>query len=368
MKIAYFTFLSVVYLSFCSCTEQNEISSGETVEVVFKTNKMVNNGEQNNKEMSVLTFKSDKSGIFSLLSTNQDDTNWVSDENGSMTKKIILSTGTYRFLMASGFSINPENKDSIVFLKEGEKTGDYDFDYYFKHPSVSDNNRLLLTPCSPSLYIDSNEPGLEGNEENYTLIEGNKFSVSRRVTRLQGRLDFMVRRGEIINNKLVPISEGQNNEDALNNAFNKIESIQVVANNISTRCHVSGLKCSTPGKYIFNLSKEHFTSFNSSEFVKELNDVKQTDYSDFDNSAYYRGPLLFPAPKEEDIYLNIIIDYKEPLANKTIGPLSVQLNRNRVTLVILWLLNEEIGIDVTVDEDDLVFGNGTTNGDNGFWN
>lgn len=364
MKIVYFTFLAFLYLSFCSCSEQDESSSDMTIEVVFKANSMVANEAQNSNELSVITFKSDESGIFSFLS-NEDNTNWVSEENGTMTKKILLSTGKYRFLMARGFSSDASDKNSILFLKEEGVTGGYDCDYYFKYPS--DDNEKRLKPCSTELFIDSNEPGFESNQTDYSLFEGNKFSVSRKVTRLQGRLDFMIRRGEWANGKLKPISEGDNNEDALANALNKIESIQVTAGNISTRCHVDGLICSTPGSYIFDLPKSDFVPFKSKDFVSELKGIKQSDYSGFDNSAYKKGPLLFSAPEDGEISLDMTITYKAPLQPKKIVQ-EVELKRNKVALVILWLLNEEIGIDVTVDQDNLVFGDGTANGDDGFWN
>lgn len=372
MKIVYFTFLSFIFLSFYSCSKLDEPALGGTVEVVFKANKMVTNRGQSDEDLSVLTFKSGESGAFSLFSNEvADNTNWVSDENGSLTKKMILPAGIYRFLMARGFSSNLSDENNIIFLKDIGAAGDYDGDYYFKYPSSVNNDRIELKSCSTELYIDSNESGFESNQTTYNLSEGNKFSVSRKVTRLQGRLDFMIRRGEKTdNNPVRPIPEGDDNKDALDNALKKIKSIKVTANNTSTRCHVNGLTCSTPGKYTFEFSKNDFIPFNSEGFVAELKEVEQTDYSIFDNSAYQKGPLLFPAPTSGNgkILLDITIYYESPLQPKEIKQFAVELSRNNVTLVILWLINEKIGIDVTVDQDNLAFEDGTANGDDGFWN
>lgn len=370
MKIIYSIFLFLTFLSFSSCSDREELQQNEMIEVVFKTNRVTTTKTEVGDDLSVITFKYTDKGSFSLFE-NGDNTNWEADGDGSITKKIILPTGKYRFLMARGLSLKQPVDDCIAFMKDEAPVGGYDGDYYFKYPSELDATGELLLKKSPTeLFVDANASGFDSNDTEYSLFEGNKFSISRKITRLQGRMDLMVRRGEKgADNKWIPIAEGANNELARANALKKIESIQVTLVGPSLCCHVSELKLSNPGKYVFNSSSDDFVSFQSSDFVKDLNDVEPASYACFDNSAYRKGELLFPAPENADVGLKIVINYELPLKAKKIEK-EVAIERNRVALVILWLINEEVGadVDITVSQDDLIFGSGEAQGDDGFWN
>lgn len=368
MKIVYLIVLFLAFQSLFSCSDREELQQNEMIEVVFKTNKVAATKTEVGDDLSVITFKYTDKGSFSLFE-NGDNTNWEADGDGSITKKIILPTGKYRFLMARGLSLKQPVDDCIAFMKDEAPVGGYDGDYYFKYPSELDDAGELLKKSPTELFVDANASDFDSNDTEYSLFEGNKFSISRKITRLQGRMDLMVRRGiKSSDGKMTPIAEGDKNKDALENALKKIESIQATLVGPSLRCHVSELKFSTPGTYIFNASPKDFALFQSSKFVEELNDVKQEAYDDFDNSAYRKGELLFPAP-DGNVSLNIDINYVSPLGAKKIEKV-VEIERNRVALVILWLINEEVGVDVdvTVSQDDLIFGSGEAQGDDGFWN
>ena len=88
-------------------------------------------------------------------------------------------------------------------------------------------------------------------------------------------------------------------------------------------------------------------------------------------SAYCEGPLLFPAPLDQTIRVTIDIDYTGTLKNKTFTLENIPLERNKMYLFTLWLLNEDVDISISPDADldleELKFNNQIT-GNDGFWN
>lgn len=366
MKAVDWKFFLIASLSFCACSKvEKPFGVGNDISVLFSANRTTTGQQVNEDPLSILVFKQTNSGEYTF-SPLSDDSGWESSES-VFTKRISLPAGVYRFLLAKGYSTEPGA--STCLFTAGEKgSGGYDKDYFFCYPVENTNGILKLESCTTDLYADANENGFEPNQTEYSLSEGNRFSVRRKITRLQGRIDFLLRRGQRnADGALIPLQEGPENKDALENALKKILSVQVTAGNVSSRCHLDGLSFSTPGIYPFELAVNDFTAFDSETFTSAFEGVDRTGYSLLEKSAYCKGPLLFPAPGKENIELNIIINYVPPLAPKQLSA-GLRLERNRAVLVILWLLNEEVGTEITFGEDELEFENVDATGDDGFWN
>lgn len=376
MKINQFCLILCLFL-FIACSEQPLPLANPEVEVIFRAQQptVTRNADENNLP-SILVFKENAAtDLFSYV-RNEDASGWepMKDSDQLFQKSILLPIGNYRFLMARGFTENTESTDQPIFASEPGAVGlngRYDRDYYLRYPSVASGGELELRTCTTELFVDANgDGGFEPNDKVYNLIDGNKFSVKRKVIRLQARLDWIVRRGTRSEGIMKPLPEGVGNVDALANALQKIDSIKVTASGVSSRCQINGLTFSTPGKYCFTMKKQGaaygFVPFDSQLFASEFTQSEQTeiDYKHFEKSAYCKGPLLFPAPEGAEVDVHFEIYYKKPLKTRRFTE-KILLERNKVSLITLWLLNEEIGTDVEI-MDNLEYGE--AKGDDGFWN
>ena len=87
--------------------------------------------------------------------------------------------------------------------------------------------------------------------------------------------------------------------------------------------------------------------------------------------TYCEGPLLFPAPLNQTICITIDIDYTGTLKSKTFTLKNITLERNKMYLFTLWILNEHINISISPDAElnleELKF-NSQVAGNDGFWN
>lgn len=371
MKIAYGHLLLCLFLSAACSQEQVPEPTERGIEVLFLTKQpTVTKGEDADQEKpSILIFsKPLPTGTFSFLRNEDAPEGWHQGDNGVFVKSLIFSSGTYRFLMANGLS-SGEGDGRIAFKQGDATTGSYDKDYYLAQP-VTENGELKT--CRTDLFVDANAGGgFESNDEEYSLVSGNKFSVLRKITRLQARLDMLVRRAERVDGVgVVPIPEGEDNKDAMANALRKITGIEVVVKNVSSVCHVDGLRFSTPSQYRFSLvqagSEFTFKPFNSKSFSEEFSTEVDADYARLEHSAYCSGPLLFPPSGKDQVLLDITIHYKAPLVIKKITDHPLVVNRNQVSLLTLWLMTEGIGMSVTIDSGNLDFSE--QDGDDGFWN
>lgn len=368
MKTVYWGIFLTTCLSCLSCSEEGPLDNGNDVSLFFSTNRAVTGKQVEEIPPSVLIFRRSDSANFSFI-PDDGNSDWQSSDT-EFTRNMNLPVGKYRFMFARGFSFEPTD-GRCAFTWEKGASGNYDKDYFFAYPSSGvENGERVLKPCPTELYADTKEEGSELNDTEYSLGEGNHLSVSRKMTRLQGRIDLLLRRGIRVGKDTYEVlPEGPDNENALTNALKKIKAIQVTVANSSSRCHVAGLSFDSPGRYSFGLSPADFTVFSSKIFMEELKGAKPSDYLVFDNSAYYKGPLLFPAPGDESAEINLVVEYISPLApRKTTKP--VKMERNKVAFVIIWLINEEVGVDVNVDitVKDLEFWNDEAKGDDGFWN
>ena len=99
--------------------------------------------------------------------------------------------------------------------------------------------------------------------------------------------------------------------------------------------------------------------------------IEKADYQKYEGAAYCEGPLLFPAPLNQTICITIDIDYTGTLKSKTFTLKNITLERNKMYLFTLWILNENIDISISPDAElnleELKF-NSQVAGNDGFWN
>lgn len=384
VKTTFLLFPSLLLFLLSACSERETIvaPADEGVEVVFsaKQSTVTRTGKENNLP-SILIFRKLKDNCFSRDKNNEGQANWQknSEEEGVYLNSILLPTGNYRFLLAGGFT--EKETDGQVFFSSIDKspTSDttYDKDYFFSYSSSGNTEKGLpkLKTCRTDLFADANEKGFEANDREYSLAIGNQFRAYRKVTRLQARLDLLVRRGVKEITGVEPVPEGKDDVDAMDNALKKIKSIQIQVDGVSSRCHVDGLKFSTPGSYSFTLiegTEYKFEKFKFELFKSDFNELNKEDYAKFENSAYCKGPLLFSAPDKEEksdkekVGVTVEINYKGILPKNTIHE-DLLLERNKVTFLVIWLVNEEVKVTIEVDKENLEYSD-KTKGDDGFWN
>lgn len=359
-----------LFLIACSGQQEFQTDSKTPIEVVFNAKQTKYfAGEQD--LLSILVFKKiENSGRYTMIS-NIRSGDWQQDSETKLYRKsILLSSGIYRFLMAQGFSDETSDKQIFLGAESVENASNsFDKEYFFYYPSEK-NEAFVLKRCDTELLADAIDPAFEPVDTEYSLQNGNTFSANRKVSRLQGRIDFLLRRGKKTGDAIETINEGENNGDAMLNALKKIETIHVKLSNVSSCWNINSQRFSTPASYAFSLQEwggdYGFIPFNSQDFVKEFSSEQSADYEKFENTAYCKGPLLFPAPDNEDVHAMIEIVYKNPLPAKTMN-ININLHRNEVSLITLWLLTESVGADVAIETDELEYSDNTV-GDDGFWN
>ena len=137
-------------------------------------------------------------------------------------------------------------------------------------------------------------------------------------------------------------------ENTFDNALKKIDGINLTIEGSSSRCYLSetGLIFKNP------------MSYHCSARLHQ-------------GAAYCEGPLLFPAPLNQTICITIDIDYTGTLKSKTFTLKNITLERNKMYLFTLWILNENIDISISPDAElnleELKF-NSQVAGNDGFWN
>lgn len=360
-------------LVFVACSRQQEpvIISEAAIEVVFNAKSSKYDAEEYQDTLSILIFKKGGKGGKYKMYPDIWRGDWIqNDETECYYQSILLNSGTYRFLMAQGFSkVASDDKVALGIDSIGEPLNSYDKNYYFYYPSAADATSAL-NRCETELLVDGSDPAFEFVNTEYSLLTGNTFSANRKISRLQGRVDFLVRRGKKVDGKISTIDEGTNNAEAMPNALKKIEIIHVKLSNVGSRWNINSQNFSNPASYTFSLQESGgdyaFSSFNSNTFIKDFANQESANYAKFDSTAYCQGPLLFPAPDEKDIHAMIEIVYKKPLPAKTIN-VDIPLRRNEVSLVIIWLLSESVGMEVGIEKEQLEYSDLTV-GDDGFWN
>lgn len=390
-----FPSLLLFTLSACSERETTVAPTDEGVEVVFSAKQSTVTREEGDNPLlpSILIFRKKSDKLFSY-SGDEESTNWEDGGKGVYLKSILLPTGNYRFLLAGGFTNKEETDEGRIFFSSTDDPSTsktYDKDYFFSYSSAENTKDGLpkLKTCRTDLFVDANEKGFEANDCEYALATENKMAVKRKITRLQARLDLLVRRAEKKDGKIVPIDEGINNVDAMTNALKKIDNIQIQVDGVSSRCHVDGLIFSTPGSYSFFLkgadtkgtkiedAEYKFEEFKFESFEKDFNvnvldDDKKNYYRQFEYSAYCKGPLLFPAPDKEEkgdgetVGITVEINYKGILPENTVRK-DLSLKRNEVSFLVIWLVNEEVKVTIEVGEENLEYSD-AAEGDDGFWN
>lgn len=369
MSNNYGYFISGLLFLLSACSLQEEKPTETSVEVVFRAQQPTGSrvDEPGVPLPAIMVFKEEADKSF-MLQTSQTASKEWSQDGSLFEKSLLLSPGTYRFLLASNFrGVDEPDTEKIIFSAKGESTP-YE-DCYFYYPL---DEKGAIKAGKVPLYVD--QPG--DNDIDYGVGIDNKFSVKRTLTRLQGRIDCIVRRAtKDAEGKIEPIEEGPDNVNAMNNALEKIKGITLTVKGVSSRCYLGGLTLSAPVESTFTMKASDaafvFTPFSAEKFVAEFVDLQESDYRKFEHSAYCSGPFLLPPPVDAEgkgkVYADIQIDYTGGLQSKVLSDQVIVMSRNYASLITLWLLNEEIGAEVEVSSEGLEF-NTLATGDDGFWN
>lgn len=360
-----------------ACTNHQEVIEGDTsVSVVFKTRQLPSTKGENDDEISVLIFRKEKDQFTKVESIQESP--WLFEQE-QLQKNILLPTGIYRFLLAKGFSNSPGNSGKISFVTDNNPgnlvSTSYDRNYYFQYPTRTLNGQTELNHCTTALFTDKNEESTQNSQTEYDLSQTNRTLISRKISHLQGQLCFIIQRAKKENGQYTLIDSPENSFD---NALKKISAINLTIEGSSQCCYLSetGLIFKSPMSYHCLVQLQNgdysFKRFDADQFVSLFSPIiEKTDYQRYEGAAYCEGPLLFPAPLDQTIRVTIDIDYTGTLKNKTFTLENIPLERNKMYLFTLWLLNEDVDISISPDADldleELKFNNQIT-GNDGFWN
>lgn len=246
---------------------------------------------------------------------------------------------------------------------------------YFQYPTRTLNGQTELNHCTTALFTDKNEESAQNSQTEYDLSQTNRTLIARKISHLQGQLCFIIQRAKKENGQYTLIDSPENSFD---NALKKISAINLTIEGSSQCCYLSetGLIFKSPMSYHCLVQLQNgdysFKRFDADQFVSLFSPIiEKTDYQRYEGAAYCEGPLLFPAPLDQTIRVTIDIDYTGTLKNKTFTLENIPLERNKMYLFTLWLLNEDIDISISPDADldleELKFNNQIT-GNDGFWN
>ena len=360
-----------------ACTNHREIIEGDTsVNVTFKAQQSPSTKGGDDDEMSVLIFKKEENQFTKTESIQESP--WFTEKE-HLQKNILLPTGIYRFLLAKGFSQNAVSSEKISFVTEDNPENlistSYDRNYYFQYPTHVVNEQTELNHCTTALFTDSDQEEIQDSQTEYDLSTTNQAQISRKINHLQGQLCFIVQRARKENGQYISIDSPENTFD---NALKKIDGINLTIEGSSSRCYLSetGLIFKNPMSYHCSARLQDgnfsFKKFDVDKFVSLFSPaIEKADYQKYQGAAYCEGPLLFPAPLNQTICITIDIDYTGTLKSKTFTLKNITLERNKMYLFTLWILNENIDISISPDAElnleELKF-NSQVAGNDEFWN
>lgn len=374
-SIRLFIFL---FLIFCACSRdvhEPEVNTSG-VEVVLKTNKVSSTkGFALGDNLSVLIFGNHQ-GNYRCF--KKDKGNWQWDaQHRIFVKKLLVPTGAYRFLFTQNILKTPSlevTKLQGTFLPGS--LGSLMSDCYFGLPTQTSGGNLVLGNSSDELFLDEKVAvnSIYPWEKEFDFSTVNEHeSINRNLTRIVGRIDFIVRRAVETEGGYDLMDEGASEDAAFDNALSKIKTIDVSVTNVGSRFYLDGFRSSHPADYSFTLTKGANKEYSFSKFSGKLDFQNEKDeYMKFEKSAYCCGPFLFPTIENQESELKIVINYEllngQHIPSKNITQ-RIKVERNSVNLVILWLLNEKTGLNVNVDivDEPLRFGDSNAIGDGGIW-
>lgn len=314
-----------------------------------------------------------KDNDYWLLSNNEDK--WMGNASEGYILSKNLELGQYHFSLLKGMkrvsSDEEGNGGSFCYMNLSTSL----------YGSLSDLE--IMHPYSEKNLKDCNELFLEENSGHFSDLVNlavnsdgvNKHEFSANLTHAQARVDVIVVKAtqEIDGSyKIEDVNPFQNG---------KISDITLAFEGVNNVCRLSDLsfmkKDNVPASYMKPLSAMDFSNFDYESYRKgfEGNDP----FKDIPNLSvlincknlkiFCGGIYLFPT---ESAKLTLTMNYNPDsgLNPSVLEVPNVRLDRNKVRLIVVWLLNEKFVVIPNVDVSNELpeYAEGITMGDEGVWN
>lgn len=313
-----------------------------------------------------------KDNEYWLLPNNEDK--WTGDASEGYVLSKNLELGQYHFSLMKGMkrvsSDGEGNGDSFCYMNLPASS----------YGSLSDLE--IIHPYSGSNLKDCNELFLEESSGHFSNLvdlavnsDGvNKHEFSANLSHAQARVDVMVV-------KATKENDSYSVEDVNPFQNGKIHDIILAFEGVNNVCRLSDLsfmkKDNVPASYMKSLSTTGFSNFNYESYRKgfEGNDPFQDipNLSALINCTNLKifcgGIYLFPT---ESAKLTLTVNYHSDsgLNPSVLEVPNVKLDRNKVRLIVVWLLNEKFVVIPNVDVSNELpeYSESVAAGDEGFWN
>lgn len=352
--------LSLLLLFICmACTNNPDVSVPDAnqvqVQIEIPVSGVTKASEVSN--FSVLVFKERADNQSEFFRREKGD--WVQGQD-NLEKTLLLPSGKYRFLLTYGSPyLNGSYND---FLLETPLR-----DCFF---SLSASGGAV-SESAGELFLDDNTGGKTPWNEVYDCTVNTPRVIQRTLTRSVGRVDVLVRRGKKASDgKITPLDEGTDMHVAYENTLKKIKEIGITVRDVGSKYYLDGAYTDAPVFYSYVIGKNtdspfFFTPFDADGFEKQTSS-SEGKYDWFDKYPYCEGPFLFPSVGKNKSTLEVRMYYTN--FPDEIYTSSIEIERNKVSLVTLWLLEEKLNLDVNLSivseplqENELI-------GDDGTWN
>lgn len=313
-----------------------------------------------------------KDNDYWLLPNNEDK--WTGNANDGYVLSKNLELGQYHFSLMKGMkrvsSDEEGNGDSFCYMNLPASPYGSLSDLEIIHP-YSGNN---LKDCK-ELFLEENSGHFSNLVDLAVNSDGvDKHDFSANLTHAQARVDVMVIKATKENGSysVVDVDPFQNG---------KIHDIILAFEGVNNVCRLSDLsfmkKDAVPASYMKYFSATDFSTFNYESYRQgfEGNDP----FKDIPNLSalttcqnlriFCGGIYLFPT---ESAKLTLTVNYHPDsgLNSSILEVPDVKLDRNKVRLIVVWLLNEKFVVIPNVDVSNELpeYAEGIATGDEGFWN
>lgn len=351
--------LCLFFLLICmACADKSGVSVPEPngVQVQIEIPSLAETKADDAEDLSVLVFKENPDNHCEFFLREKG--NWTKGPD-NLGKTLLLPSGKYRFLLTSGSPFLQDDYTDFQVKTPLE-------DCFFSLP-VSEG--AMGESCG-EFYMDDNTGGKTPWNEVYDCTRNTPQVIERTLTRAVGRVDVLVRRGrKASDGTITPVEEGSDMDIAYTNTLKKIKEIVITIRNAGSTYYLDGAYTGDPAVYSYVIKKEpgssfFFTPFDAGAFEK-LVSAQEGAYSWFDNYPYAKGPFLFPSMNGQNSKLEVKMCYTN-FPEATYGS-SIRIERNKVSLVTLWLLEEKLNLDVDLSVISEPLVDNESIGDNGIW-
>lgn len=307
------------------------------------------------RPLEVILKKSDLESGVEMLS--EDPEGWKqTDSSWDFIKN--LQVGSYYFWFFAGLDRVSDhvigNSGNICYVVETSGLAS-EKNYKIVHPSLENS----LKVCGSELYMDNS---VSDASELVHLNTNEKFNTKRTLTHAQGRVDLLFVNALKTDTGYVPVSEGTVIEQ---NPLFDVSSISVFLQNVNSTCVIFDQTYENPMNFETTVEGGHVPEFDFETYKNSFLDDQNLDWLSDCNSANSRiwTSLFFPS---ENITGKVTLTYQN--GRKIEKELSTfEIQRNRASLITVWMTTEKESIDVDIDETPPEFKEESI-GDNGFWN